>query len=113
MARQARAGRQRRDATPGAAGQQPALSERARDRRRRVKPVSDPKTQTGSKRERRGGGRQFIQESVGELKKVEWPKQRQLVSATVVVIIAIAVVGLYLWVADEAFSRLVRDVLLR
>ncbi len=57
--------------------------------------------------------RQFIQESIAELKKVEWPEQRQLVSATVVVIIAIVVVGLYLWVLDEALSRLVRDVLLR
>ena len=37
----------------------------------------------------------------------------QLFSATVVVIIAVTVVGLFLWVADEAISRLVRDVLLR
>jgi preprotein translocase subunit SecE len=29
-----------------------------------------------------------------------------------VVIIAVAVVGFYLWVLDEAFSRLVKDVLL-
>jgi preprotein translocase subunit SecE len=89
------------------------VSERARDRRRRVKPVAEAKTQTGARGERRGGTRQFVQESAAELKKVEWPNQRQLVSATVVVIIAIAVVGFYLWVADEVFSRLVRDVLLR
>ncbi len=114
MARQTRAGRQSRDASPAAAAaQQPGLNERARDRRRRVKPVSEPKTQTGSKRDRRGGARQFIQECIAELKKVEWPSQRQLVSASVVVIMAIAVVGLYLWVLDEVFSRLVRDVLLR
>jgi preprotein translocase subunit SecE len=87
-------------------------SERARSRRNQVRPVGDVKTQTGQKRER-GGGRQFISESVAELRKVEWPGQRQLVSATVVVLLAIAVVGFYLWVADEAFSRLVREVLLR
>ena len=89
------------------------MSDRTRERRRRVKPAGEPKTQTGAKRERRGGTRQFAQESWAELKKVEWPGQRQMVSATIVVLIAIAVVGLYLWVADEAFSRLVRDVLLR
>jgi preprotein translocase subunit SecE len=53
-----------------------------------------------------------VSESIAELRKVEWPGQRQLLSATVVVLIAIAVVGLYLWVADEVFSRLVREVLL-
>ncbi len=87
-------------------------AERSRSRRSQVRPVGEVKTQTGQKRER-GGGRQFISESVAELRKVEWPGQRQLVSATVVVLFAIAVVGFYLWVADEAFSRLVREVLLR
>jgi preprotein translocase subunit SecE len=85
------------------------MAERGRERRRRVKPVAETKAQTGQKRERRGS---FVRESYGELRKVEWPNQRQLFSATVVVIIAVAVVGLFLWVADEAFSRLVRDVLL-
>ena len=88
-------------------------AERARDRRRQVRPAAtEVKAQTGQRRER-GGGRQFIAESVSELRKVDWPGQRQLVSATVVVIIAIVIVGFYLWVADEALSRLVRDLLLR
>jgi preprotein translocase subunit SecE len=87
-------------------------AKRARDRRRQVRPVADVKAQTGQRRERGGGGRQFIKESYGELRKVEWPTQRQLISATIVVIIACAVVGVYLYAADEAFSRLVRDVLL-
>jgi preprotein translocase subunit SecE len=92
--------------------QQPAAAERARQRRREVKPVGQPKSQTGARRERRGGIRGFAAESIGELKKVEWPNRRQLFTATVVVIIAIAVVGVYLWVADLAFARLVKDVLL-
>jgi preprotein translocase subunit SecE len=112
VARPARTRRQKREAATAAAPQQ-ALSDRSRERRHRVKPAGEPKAQTGARRERRGGGRQFVRESWGELKKVEWPSQRQMVSATVVVLIAIAVVGVYLWAADEAFSRLVRDVLLR
>jgi preprotein translocase subunit SecE len=92
--------------------QAPATGQRARDRRRQVKPVQPTKSQAGAQRERRGGLRAFSAESWGELKKVEWPGRRQLLSATVVVIIAVAVVGAYLYAADAAFSRLVRDVLL-
>jgi preprotein translocase subunit SecE len=93
--------------------QAPAAPARARERRREVRPVQQAKSQTGVQRERRGGFRAFTAESWGELKKVEWPGRRQLASATVVVIIAIAVVGAYLAAADFVFSRLVRDVLLR
>ncbi len=92
--------------------QAPATSERLRQRRRQVKPVGEVKSQTGARRERRGGFRAFAAESIAELKKVEWPGRRQVSSATVVVIIAVAVVGVYLYVADEAFSRLVQKVLL-
>jgi preprotein translocase subunit SecE len=88
-------------------------AQRARDRRRQIKPVERTKSQTGAQRERPGGFRSFVGESYAELRKVEWPGRRQLLSATVVVLIAIAVVGAYLALADFAFSRLVRDVLLR
>jgi preprotein translocase subunit SecE len=112
MARSARTRRQKREAAAAAEPQGSGVTERARERRRRAKPVGEPKTQTGQRRERRGGFTQFTRESAGELRKVDWPNQRQLFSASVVVIIAVAVVGLFLYVADEAFSRLVRDVLL-
>lgn len=96
--------RQKRDGAPSQ-----GVSDRARERRKRVKPVADTKAQTGQKRERKSS---FVRESYAELRKVEWPNQRQLVSATAAVIVAVAVVGFFLWVADEAFSRFVRDVLL-
>jgi preprotein translocase subunit SecE len=92
--------------------QAPASADRARSRRREIKPVGQPKSQAGAQRDRKGGFRAFVGESAAELKKVEWPGRRQLFSATVVVIIAVAVVGAYLWVADLALSRFVRDVLL-
>jgi preprotein translocase subunit SecE len=91
----------------------PPAQQRTRDRRRQVKPVQQTKSQTGAQREKRGGMRAFAGESYGELRKVEWPARRQLVSASIVVLIAIAVVGAYLAAADFLFSRLVRDVLLR
>ncbi|MGH3006332.1 MAG: preprotein translocase subunit SecE [Gaiellaceae bacterium] len=92
--------------------QPPASAERARQRRQAVKPVGQPKSQTGAKRERRGGVRAFTAESWGELKKVEWPGRQQLLSATIVVIIAVAVVGAYLYATDFVLQRFVRDVLL-
>ena len=51
-------------------------------------------------------------ECVAELRKVDWPGRQQLVSATIVVIIAVAITGAYLLAADWVFQRFVRDVLL-
>ena len=60
----------------------------------------------------RGGFTRFLGESVGELKKVEWPGQSQVIQGTVVVLIACIIVGTYLWLADLAFKRLVQNVFL-
>ena len=52
----------------------------------------------------------FIRESIGELRKVEWPGQSQVVQGTVVVIVACVIIGTYLYVCDQAFSKLVSKV---
>jgi preprotein translocase subunit SecE len=54
----------------------------------------------------------FVRESWAELKKVEWPTRSQVVQGTVVVLIACAIVGVFLYGADEAIRPFVRDVLL-
>jgi preprotein translocase SecE subunit len=54
----------------------------------------------------------FVRESWGELKKVEWPNRGQVTQGTIVVIIACAVVGAFLWGADQVLRPLVRDLLL-
>ena len=59
-----------------------------------------------------GGTRRFIGESWGELRKVEWPGQKQVLQGTAVVLIACAIVGAFLWVADLALERVVQNVLL-
>jgi preprotein translocase subunit SecE len=58
---------------------------------------------------RRGG---FIRESIGELKKVEWPNRAQVIQGTLVVIVACAIVGAFLWGADQVLRPFVREVLL-
>jgi preprotein translocase subunit SecE len=60
-------------------------------------------------RAQRGG---FIRESWAELQKVDWPNRSQVIQGTVVVIIACAVVGLYLWGVDQVLRPFVRDILL-
>jgi preprotein translocase SecE subunit len=52
----------------------------------------------------------FIRESYAELRKVEWPNRSQVLQGTVVVIIACAIVGAYLWGVDQVLRRLVQDV---
>ena len=54
----------------------------------------------------------FIRESWAELKKVDWPNRNQVTQGTVVVIIACAIVGTYLWLADLVFQPLVERLLL-
>jgi preprotein translocase subunit SecE len=110
MARQTRA--QRRARREAQEQNQPGLGERARARQQQVRPAQQPpKTQTG-RRGGGGGGRRFVSESAAELKKVEWPNQRQVLTGTVVVIIACAIVGTYLWLADLALQPFVQRLLL-
>jgi preprotein translocase subunit SecE len=109
--------RQRRRAQGGAAAEQTedkSVTQRARARQQAVRPSAQPpKTQTGSRRVPGGGFKRFVSESWAELKKVEWPTQNQVIQGTIVVIIACAIVGTYLWVADLIFKPFVRDILLR
>jgi len=58
---------------------------------------------------RRGG---FIRDSVAELRKVDWPNRAQTIQGTVVVIIAVLIVGAYLWGVDQLIRPFVRNVLL-
>ena len=58
---------------------------------------------------RRGG---FIRESWAELQKVDWPNRAQVIQGTIAVIIAVAIVGAFLWGVDQIFRPFVRDVLL-
>ncbi|MCZ7588677.1 MAG: preprotein translocase subunit SecE [Gaiella sp.] len=95
--------RQRRDARR-AAGSEPARG--GRPAPAPAGPASAPAIETHA---RRGG---FLRESVGELKKVEWPNRSQVIQGTIVVIIACAIVGAYLWGADQILKPFVRDVLL-
>src|SRR6185436_10559310 len=106
--------RQRRDQRKSSGAPSPAAP-RARSnsssQAAQVRPGMQPSsTQTG-RREPRERGR-FVRESWAELKKVEWPSRAQVIQGTIVVIIACAIVGTYLYAADQFFKPFVRNVLL-
>ena len=119
MARNTRQRRRQRRRAQGAASdeqqpQQKSVTQRARSRQSAVLPsAQQPKTQTGSRRVPGGGFKRFVSESWAELKMVEWPTNNQVIQGTIVVIIACAIVGAYLWFADLIFKPFVRDILLR
>ena len=110
MARETR--RQRRDQRKSSAAS--GAAKPAAPRTRAPAPagpgIQPASTQTG-RREPRQRGR-FIRESWGELKKVEWPGRSQVIQGTIVVIIACAIVGTFLYAADQFFKPFVRNVLL-
>jgi preprotein translocase subunit SecE len=52
----------------------------------------------------------FLREVVAETKKVTWPTKTEVVSTTTVVIIASFIFGIYLYLCDLAFFKLVNTV---
>ena len=109
MARQTRA--QRRARREQQAASEPRVAQRSRARQLSVRSAPEPVASTAG-RSSGGGTRRFVAESWGELKKVEWPTQNQLIQGVAVVLIACVIVGVYLWGADLVFKRLVQNVLL-
>ena len=112
MARQTRAQRRaRRAETPAPDG-----ASRARASTQQQQQVARPAARAPEVGERRVPGRgvkNFVGESWAELKKVEWPRQNQLIQGVVVVLVACIVVGVYLYANDLVWKRFVQDVLLR
>ena len=110
---QRRAQRRAQSTAWAAGGSAPAgdqsFSQRARSRQAQVRPAAQTaRGQTGRRETQRGS---FIRESIAELRKVEWPDQRQVTTGAVVVIIACAIVGAYLWVNDLIWQRVVETIL--
>ena len=86
-----------------------ARQTRAQRRARRAQAARDG----GRERQLPGGGfGRFVSESWGELKKVEWPRQPQLIQGVAVVLIACLIVGIFLYASDLVFKRVVENVFL-
>jgi preprotein translocase subunit SecE len=112
VARQTRAERRaRREARERSMAGSPAPDGTATARQPALQPAPAA-AQTGQRRRQGNWVFNFIRESIGELRKVEWPTQNHLIQGTVVVIVACVVMGTYLYFADLVFNKLVSKVLL-
>ena len=69
-----------------------------------------PKAGSVTKAVQRGRFTRFSQEVVAELRKVSWPNRQQLTQATVVVIVAVAIIAAFLGLADQASDWIVDRV---
>jgi preprotein translocase SecE subunit len=112
VARQTRSERRARRA---AQQDSQAVAQRPRPRQQQqqqLRPTAEPAPVDGGRRLPGSGFRNFVLESWGELKKVDWPGQQQLIQGTAVVLIACLITGIYLFLADQVFKRFVQHVLL-
>src|ERR671934_2373329 len=96
MARQTRAQRKARRQAQAESG----LAPHGRRQPVRPAPAEQPQAPAVERRASSLPGSRFVSESWGELKKVEWPGQKQVITGTVAVLVACAIVGTYLWLAD-------------
>jgi preprotein translocase SecE subunit len=109
VARQTRAERRARREARERSG----AVERPRDGQPAMRPTVQPVVSQPARRQVPGSGaKRFIGESIGELRKVEWPGQSQVIQGTVAVIIACVIIGTYLYFADQVFNKFVSKVLL-
>lgn len=53
---------------------------------------------------------QFLKDVRSELKKVTWPSRREVISTTIVVIIATIFFGFFLYAMDLIFSWVVKNI---
>jgi preprotein translocase subunit SecE len=55
--------------------------------------------------------KQFYADTRSEMRKVSWPNRQEVVGTTVVVMVAVAVFGLYFFVVDSILGRTLNWIL--
>ena len=76
----------------------------------KAKPKNATPQQQQQQKERTGGLREYFKGVRIETKKVVWPTRKELVSYTIVVFIACAFFGVFLWGVDSGFLAIIRGV---
>jgi preprotein translocase subunit SecE len=72
---------------------------------RKATPAATAKRAQVQEKRKRTGIRQFLKEVRQELKKVDWPNRRELISYTIVVLATLVVTTSFVFVLDYLFSR--------
>ena len=114
MARQTRQQRrERRTQQPALAGGPPPAAPPRPTRNGDSEPAPRRPARSDERHAPGTGFIHFVQEAWAELKKVEWPDQKAVISGTAVVLIACVIVGVYLYLNDTVWKYVVQHVLLR
>ena len=78
---------------------------------RRSAPPATTKRAAQQEKRKRTGVRQFLREVRLELKKVDWPTRKELISYSIVVLVTITVLTAFVAGVDYLFSRLLTGLL--
>jgi|GEM_PF-1156108 len=70
-----------------------------------AKPTADSKHLAAPKRQRTGMV-QFFRESIAELKRIRWPKQKEVAGYTTAVVITCLAMGVLVWLFDIGVAKL-------
>ena len=57
--------------------------------------------------------KEFWRDIKSEMKKVSWPSRHEVIGTTGVVLVAVIILGFYLWVCDLAFFKAINFVFTR
>jgi len=52
----------------------------------------------------------YLTEIKGEIKKVTWPNKNDLVKTTIAVLVSSFIFGVFLFIVDAFFSRVIREI---
>ena len=77
----------------------------------RSSPAATARRAQSQEKRKRTGVRQFLREVRLELKKVDWPNRRELISYTTVVLVTIVVMTSYVFGLDYAFTKTIVKLL--
>jgi preprotein translocase subunit SecE len=69
--------------------------------------MSEKKTAVPAKAKGEGGAGKFLRDVRVELSKVIWPGRDEIVSSTIVVLVAVAFFAVYIGLLDQVFVRLI------
>ena len=78
---------------------------------RRAAPPATTRRAAQQEKRKRAGVRQFLREVRLELKKVDWPTRKELITYTVVVLVTITVLTSFVFAIDWVFAKLIFNLL--
>ncbi len=78
---------------------------------RRAAPQTTTRRAAQQEKRKRTGARQFLREVRLELKKVDWPTRKELITYTIVVLVTITVLTSFVFAIDWVFAKLIFNLL--